>query len=357
MKRLLLILLFTFVFASVALAAEVGGLVYHDVNDTAASAYWQWFDWHDEALPGVRVELMGAESGQLTRTGADGRFSFLGVEPGSYLVDITFPAGEDPNCVSHNRAIRLPEAIREGHIKLVAFGDSNGVYGSNKPYPTWLAEYLTPLAETELFNLSVEGTTSWDWQPGGSLFENTLSPELADADVITFTLGGNDYLNYFGYPPYTPEQIWQLLQGLPTVYETMRANLESIIAEVRARAPQADLVYVIYPCFSNSEIWHQMLGEMWPWMRLGNFAMFSTIRHQMGEQSFLLLADVLGSFEPFEMIDAYLFDQIHPNDLGHEWYARQVFYSLGGVLVDADSTGLERQIALADDGAAGPRAW
>jgi lysophospholipase L1-like esterase len=329
------------------MAANISGLIYYDQNENAVTIHQQPFWWRDAGIADVPLQLIGPTGISRTRTGADGLFTFAGLPAGSYLLNPKINEDpEPPVCTSHNRARRLPRAIAEGRINLVVFGDSNGVYGSDYPYPYWLSQQLGEFADVSLTNLSISGSTTWEWLPGAYNFDEILEPRLADADLVVFTLGGNDFLTYFGFPPYDPQELWQKILNLPAVIAEMENSLLTIADTVHAINPDADIVYIMYPVFANSAYWQNMLGDMWWLMRIGNEIIFTQWRKFISQAPYLIIADIMGSFEIGQMITEYLFDEIHPNDLGHMYYADQVFLSLSGVRIGEDELGLDRMIAF-----------
>ncbi len=337
MRKLLISVVISFfclVWAGSAAAASIGGKLYWDANQNARTLNYQRHDWRDKPLADVYLEMLGPDYLRVSKTNDDGDFVFFDVPDGAYLVDVQLDDTREPVCTSHNQPHHLREAIDAGRIKMVAFGDSNSVFGSDKPYPQWVAEYLSNFAEVELTNVAVLGSQTIHWVPGGAFWGN-LEPLLADADLITFTLIGNDFWDHFGTPPFTWEELWAKIQSFPAVYEQALANISDIVEEIRSYNPDVDIVYVVYPIFSNSSLWRDLVGaEMWPLFRLVNAGIFGDIRRRESQNDELLLADMMGYFPLDLLLDEYLFDQIHPNDLGHRLYGEQVFAALGGAIIE-----------------------
>lgn len=328
--RRIFLVLFLLLAPAPATGGDVAGRLYRDADRNTLSTHQQPSWWSEEGLPGVPVQLLGSAGTRVADTTPSGYFWFPDVEEGSHLLQLGLPETPPPTCRSHNRSRRLPAAIAEGRIKLVAFGDSNGVLGSPRPYPDRLAERLQAFCPVTLANVSVPGSTSDEWLPGGPFFDGRLAPELADADVITFTLGGNDLLLADTRRP-LPERLLEVWY-----------NLLVIAVSIQAAHPDADLVYVTYPVFADSLLWEDLVGPiLWPTVRNLNYVVFYWLRAALAQMPSLLIADVLGSFTPGERVDDYLDDPIHPNDLGHQRYADEAFLALGGVIVrDAEPIGL-----------------
>jgi hypothetical protein len=86
MKRIAVVMLAgLFVMSSIPVAAQAGG----SIGGTATSA-------NNSVLSGVRVQLRNANTGQLagnTTSGTNGAWSFTGLNPGNYVVEIVDAAG------------------------------------------------------------------------------------------------------------------------------------------------------------------------------------------------------------------------------------------------------------------------
>ena len=80
----------------------------------------------------------------------------------------------------------------QGGERIVFIGDSLAVEAPPN-YPELLPEALGDRAPgVTTINLAEPGTTAADWSPGSPLFAERLLPELASADLVVVTLGGND---------------------------------------------------------------------------------------------------------------------------------------------------------------------
>lgn len=320
-------------------AKQITGVVYHDANKNAVSYYEQELDPVDVLLPDIDVYLL-SNSGELNTTTSDyGTFSFDDVGSETYLIDLGIKKSYD--CTSNNSPFRIAEAIREGHVDIVAIGDSIGTMGSDKPYPIRLAEHFQAIVDTTVKNLAVGGSASWDWLPGAptGYFDDRLVPELADADVLTITLGGNDLVPYApNEPPYDPiELIKNFLENPQYILEAI-PNIKEVIESVQEINPNCDVVYVVYPNFGNSSFIKDYIGELQPIVAYLMEAAMSIMRGEISKVKNIVIADMLGALGD-TWLDPYLVDAVHPSDAGHQLYADIIFLALGGVLIDDEKEG------------------
>jgi len=345
MKRVTFaIWLFSLMFCAVqiAAAASVSGVVYHDGNHNSQSQFEQSLDDQDVLLSDITVNLLDGVDEIFTVTGDNGAYSFDDVEPGTYLVEVEMD--NQYKCTTKNHPLRTPEAIREGAIHIVTIGDSIGAYGSDVLYPERLAEHFAGITDTTFNNQAVGGSTTIDWLPGsGGLFEERLVPALPDADVLTMTIGGNDLNAYvYGMPPY---DIWQIILNFidhPEYLLNILPNITTIIEAAREINPDFDFVFVLYPNFANSQTWNDLLGDLvHPIAIFGVHAGLGICRWWVGGSDDIVITDMMAAHGD-EMLDPYLLDEIHPNDAGHQKYADFIFQTLGGVIVEADDMGTER---------------
>ncbi|MDP8225113.1 MAG: SGNH/GDSL hydrolase family protein [Candidatus Lernaella stagnicola] len=346
-RNVFLIVVWVCVTAAVVSADDLQGAIYFDADANSISLYEQDFSGPDQGVDGVDVILFGHTNYAESVTAGGGGFEFSDVGPGRYLLHLD--VGGTHECVTNNRSLRLPFAVVEGDVKVVAFGDSNGVVGSDVPYPQHVTNYLGDFADAELDNQSIAGSLAREWVPGApeGYFDDNLLPAIADADVITFTLGGNDLLDHFGDPPFELADLLLALATFPPVFNEIKGDIEEIAAAVHAANPDADLVYLVYPVFANSELWAEVNGEdLIPMVRQLMTTIFGNMRVEFSDIPYLILADIMGSVSPEVMIDEFLYDDIHPNDAGHIWYANEVFKSLGGIIAGEEKATLERSFGF-----------
>jgi lysophospholipase L1-like esterase len=337
-SHLLCILALAAVMISACTDGPVDGVIYHDRDRSSLSEYVQAVGLLDARLPGIDVHLLNGQTEQHTVTALDGSFAFEQIEPGTYLIDLGIDASYETT--SNNRSLRLPAAVRQGEVHIVAIGDSVTSTGSEVLFCERLAHRISDMVPATFDNLAVHGSRSWDWLPGADrgYFEQRLAPVLPNADVLTMTLGANDldfYVPPEG-PPYDPFEILQrilehseyLLEALP--------NVVTLTQEILNRKPDCDIVYVIYWNVANSEVMAGILGELQP---LGSDLLdmgLAILRSEMADLERILLADIAGRLEG-TWIDPYLLDEKHPNDLGHQLHADVIFRALGGVVLPQDT--------------------
>ena len=338
-KRLMLKLkLFALLLAlpAVALAGNIGGLVYLDFDQSAESHLCQGLSLGDRVLSGVQIELNDGTTTQVKQTGIFGTYSFWNLPEGIYFVRPVLPNGYADT--SKNVPERVPEAIDEGHITILAIGDSLGKVGSQKPYPNWLEEHFSSLCDVTLYNEHAPGSRSWEWMPGDpkAYYENRVLPYAQDVDLIVITVGGNDadiYVEGMSWENYDIPQIVRNFFNDPHYVTEIFPRVRQLMDDLHAAAPQADIVYMIYPNYANSN---------WVAPPLGSFADFFhsllgwLLENQRGDFKdfdYLTIADQYEYWNGIAL-DPYLHDAIHFNDLGAEELARVMFHALGGVIPD-----------------------
>ena len=228
------------------LTPAVVGTIYQDNDLSDESIYNAGFDTAiDAPLPGIVLSLISAEDERTFLSCDDGSFATGNLPDGTYLLS---PALDlDQHTSSKNLPRRLPEAVREGQLTIVTFGDSVPVEGSSYLFPARLADLLAPLAEITNHNVAVGGTTSQDWVPGTNLFENTLVPRLEGADVIIISLGGNDVLVYANNAMASGGGIMAAVDGFNDFLLELLDTVYTIAHEIRNHNPTVDIVYCLYP--------------------------------------------------------------------------------------------------------------
>ena len=284
----------------------------------------------DTALGGETVNLLtwgGVEWSATTCEGGD--YGFSDLANGTYLIAPDLDARE---CQSRNCPRKLAQAVRNGSIKLVTMGDSVPVQGDQPTFPDRLAALLGGLAEVDNRNIAVGGTLSTHWLPGTTYCENTLLPEVADADVLVISVGGNDILNYVNNVFSGGGMGGDLVGGAMELVVEIVDNVMATVGAVREVNPDIDIVYCLYPNYGEAT-------NTSPWDLVGNFLgketmiqLLDTARGAIPYGSGLVLADMYAAFEGLPL-DDYLFDMLHFNHAGATLYAEVIFQSLGGVFV------------------------
>ncbi len=224
---------------------------------------------------------------------------------------------------------RLADPLRGGE-RVVFIGDSLPV---TTP-PTYADRLPAAIADrapgVEVVNLAEPGSTSSDWLPGSELFGERLDPELAAADIVVVTLGGNDLQAELGgvdgLAALSRAGSVEALGGFVEVRDELEENLGRTFRRIRELAPQARVVYVSYPDYSLAKAWRREGG------RLGALAL------RLGLGELLGAAEASGPDVVVDMLDAtagsdvdsLLADPEHLGPLGHELYARRLARALTG---------------------------
>ncbi|MDP8222303.1 MAG: hypothetical protein P9L99_03005 [Candidatus Lernaella stagnicola] len=336
MKRTLIsmFLFLLIVFTPAAAQDTIEGVVYHDADQSSRSVYFQDISGEDAVLPGISVYLMDGETEIEAITDEFGEYLFESITPGTYFVDVGLRGYES---TSNNHAKRVPDAIREGYLNMVAFGDSIGVYGGEHQYPERFEWIMEDLVEIDLHNIHVGGSRSWEWLPGDekAYWEERLVPLLSDADLVTFTLTGNDLDAYVeGMQP--PYDMWQIVLNFiehPEYALEAVPRLREILANVVAINDECDVVFIVYPNFANSTIIQSYTGDFLQPVAAWIFEIALGLERQAAADTTDVSVTDMITFYGDTWLDDYLVDEVHPSDLGSQDYAEQLFKALGGVII------------------------
>ncbi|MCB9542475.1 MAG: SGNH/GDSL hydrolase family protein [Myxococcales bacterium] len=310
----------------------VNGWLYHDDDASDRSRYAFEISDADRVFEGDVLRLLGPGGEVEPALCADGSYAFDGLGDGVYLVIAEPPAGE--LCSQRNCPGRFARALAAGQAKMVTFGDSIAVVGTagTTLFPDRVVELFAPLGDIDNRNVAIGGSTSEDWLPGGQPFERNLRPELADADLIVVTLGGNDVMQYIASFGGIPADIPAAIEGAREVVRQVIVNVEVILAEIRTVNADADILYILYADYTQATgnaIWGLVGGLLGRETLQG---VLELARDSMPEEPHLVLADMFGAAQGLPLHD-YLEDPLHFNNRGHTLYAEEVFVALGGVLV------------------------
>lgn len=256
----------------------------------------------------------------------DGRFRVrAGISP--FFVDVMAPRA----VTTANDTAFLVDALAEGDVNMVVFGDSIPVYGPVPWFPNVLRDKFKVYGDVTLTNVAIAGTRSLDWKPGTHNFEQKLRPELSQADLVVFSLGGNDLRDFA--EGLDPANISERIGELTPLIDEIETNLAEIISEVRVEAPNADIVWILYPNYARTEYWGSLLGDyQGAGITLLNNQLTS-VRRTMSQED-IVLADMLAATKDADL-DALLSDPLHLSVPGHAFYAAEIFKTLGGVETDA----------------------
>ena len=131
------------------------------------------------------------------------------------------------------------------------------------------------------------------------------------------------------------------LDDVSALIEQIKENLSATISAIRERAPEADLVWIVYPNYAMSSAWGEIAGEYQGAAELFLESQLKIIREEMADVSGLMLMDMFGAVEKGK-IDSLLLDELHLNAQGHEFYAEELFRALGGVnLAEAEEVDVQ----------------
>jgi lysophospholipase L1-like esterase len=299
----------------------------------------------DAPIGGLEVSLFGPGLEETVSTCMDGRAAFGPLEDGAYLLVPDFPEGD---CMTKNCVRRLPEAIRAGGVKIVTFGDSVPVIGDAPMFPSRLATLLGDITDVNNTNIAIGGTTSHNWLPGTPNFENTLIPQISDADVIMVSLGGNDLLAFIQANAANLGNIAALVEDVKAEVNAILSRLITIVDAIREQNNTADIVYLLYPDYSRADM--DMM-----WALVNQFVgaetvreVLETARDSLDASEDVILVDVFGSTQGTD-VNTILADSLHFNDIGQTLYAEEIFKTLGGVLVGPSPLGGQPRTPLGTD--------
>ncbi len=319
------------------------GTVFFDTDGNSDSFYQQSIGEADAPLEGVTVSLrLPGEQWQTRTTCPDGNFAFGGLAGGLAISTIEIPEAIYPSTA--NAPARFPEAIDEGAITILTFGDSVPAFGAQPFFPDRLADMLDPFAVVHSINVAVPGTATSDWLPSTNRFKQTLLPLLPEADVVVISLGGNDMNYWVGYDNVTLEEALQLASEFPVIMQQVRDNLDLIFDAVHQANPSADIVYLIYPNYAVSTFWKNLAPDYIG--LIGN-----ALKNELGKtrkyfsRPGMTLVDMLGA-TPLIDLDACLSDPLHLSETGTIVWARQIFLALGGLDFSPPELGTVRNTGL-----------
>ena len=301
-----------------------------------------------------------------TTTDDTGTFCFDGLADGTYVLD-AMPATGSWSVSSASQGTRLPRAIGEGQIDLVVFGDSIPVTydtdslpeadpdASSVLFPALLQqklEKLVPNDQVTSRNIAISGSNSSQWLPGSVNYNTKLKPLLAQADVVVFTLGGNDLLEFYQtLGVVTQDQLSNVLARFDAEVARIRANIKLLVDGIRGDNPNVDIVWQLYPNYATSDTWKVLIEQSAPGLAqlvattLGS--KLSGIRTDLAHYNGLMIWDMFEATAG-EDISGLLADFLHANPRGHERYARELFYVLGGVEVRGGQVVVEERKRLSN---------
>ena len=334
--------------ASPARAQNVAGGVFDDLNRNGVQ------DFGEPALANVPVTLFGGDGtiDLLTTTAGDGSYSFnvasgldllLDVEPGDPWRESFQDLGGDPDPIPDWPQGRrrpgagsflvnnLRAATQVQPFVHVALGDSIA-YGFNLcDSISGQNDYVTPLTarldaatvHAILNKLAVVGYETKDLlipTQSGTVFD-AIS---AGADLVSISIGGNDYLNNDGNGPLTAANL-----------VAARQNLQEILSTLETGLPDADVVLnTVYDNKGGSDAFHNLWGPVWD----------ETLRDvAWGQLRRVCIAEIWPDYDHLDPVSSVHYgeknlicsffglDAIHPKKNGYQLHQQKVWQGIGGV--------------------------
>ncbi|MDR6225017.1 GDSL-type esterase/lipase family protein [Desmospora profundinema] len=223
---------------------------------------------------------------------------------------------QEPLVVSNvNILSKLREVAGEKEsLQYLVLGDSvaRGL-GSGKAVPHGYSSLVVKgLGEEEripleLSNQGVSGQTSERLLQ--SLEQTEIREQVADADLISLTIGGNDLLK----EALRQNNPVRVLSNFEHIQQTYNSNLDQILKEIRTLNPDAPILLTsLYNPISPSEPYYGMSNKL---LRQWNLGMKKTAYHYP-------LTHVVDVYDRLRTAQGeWLHDEIHPNEQGYRLIA------------------------------------
>ena len=334
--------------AASASAQNVGGVVFEDLNRNGVQ------DFGEPALANVPVTLFGSDGtiDSTVTTAADGSYSFsvasgldlvLDVQPGDPWRESFQDLGGDPDPIPDwPQGRRRPgagnflvsnlrvatQAIPFLHVGL---GDSIGFGFNLCDSPNGQNDYVTPLTKrldaaavhAILSKLAVPGYETKDLliaSQSGSVFDAIN----AGANLVSISIGGNDFLNDDGNTVATAANI-----------VAARQNLQEILSTLETGLPSADVVLnTVYDNKGGSNAFHNLWAPIWD----------ETLRDAAwGQMQRVEIAEIWPDYDHLDPVSSVHYgeknlicsffglDGIHPKKIGYQLHEQKVWQGIGGV--------------------------
>ncbi len=338
---------------SVASGQVLTGLVFEDIDRDGVH------DPGEPVLPDVPVILYGADGSVdvQTLTDANGIYSFNAGTGAEYVLDLKpgaelrmsfqdlgadpdpipdFPQGRRRPGVLQNLVENLRLSSPAAPIVHVALGDSIA-YGFNLcDSPSGQNDYVTPFTgrldaagSASLDKLAVLGQETRDLLDAGN--SGSLYAAIQrSADLVTISIGGNDFLSSDGNEAATAANL-----------VAARQNLQEILSTLVSRLPYADIVLnTVYDNEDGDDSFHNRWGPIWnqalrdvAWgqrRRIGIAEIWPDYSHldpatntKLGEM------DLICWF--------FGLDAIHPTRTGYDLHEHKLWQGAGGLQMAAGS--------------------
>lgn len=307
----------------------VVGRMYDDENRSDVSAFLGAYEAEEDApIEGAAVQLLGTDRD--TETDAEGVFRFGGVEDGQYVVAPEFP---EATCARKNCAPHFLAALAAGEATILTIGDSIPVIGDEPLFPARVARLLEDVADVTDNNVAVAGSTSTQWLPGAMHYEQRVVPNVADADLMIISIGGNDILQYAGNPALLGD-IPAAIQGARELVIEIAMNVRTTIEAARELNPELDVAFCLYVNYAQAQtnqFWSLAKGLLGEEEITG---ILELARQVLPADEGVVLVDLFEAAQDVDVDSILLMgDALHFNDVGQTLYAETIFETLGGVLV------------------------
>jgi len=310
---------------------DIQGSIYLDDDLDARSFYSQGpEDGEDTPLVDHEVSLISGADVRTVLSCDQGNFGFADVEDGTYIIEAK--REQDWFVSSSSQGLRFAEAVREGSVKVLVFGDSVPAFGPEPWFPERFKTIVNDLAEVELQNVAVPGSTSVQWLPGANFYRSRLAGNVEDVDLIVFSLGGNDLYEFASTDLNANGDVNELQAKFEVEIEKVKVNILQIITTLREANPDADIVWLLYPNYARSEQWEEIAGDFIDIVETLLRRTLIGIRKDISHHERFLMWDIFAATSE-EDLTSMLVDPLHLNDKGHEFYAQELFKLLGGVVV------------------------
>ena len=316
---------------------QITGEVYADTDLSSRSRFVHGERANDQPLADHPLLLLGADDLVLMgQSCSGGTFGLDGLEDGFYVLGASPTSGRFS--ASSSQGNRFVEAVSEGGVDVVVFGDSIPKWGPEPWFPDRLEATLDSIVEADVRNVALPGTQTLDWLPDTLSYEDSLKPLLTEADVVIFSLGGND-LYEFATTNLDTSDLGATLTEFDRVIAEVIVNLKQIVTEIRSDNPTADIVWMLYPNYAYSTAWSALAPDAFTLSIVQNLLAqkLSEIRAELAHHEGMLIWDTFALTNPL-FIDDYLIDELHLNAAGHELWARELFMMLGGVVIEGGAS-------------------
>lgn len=334
-------------------AQSIDGALFHDLDRDGVR------DPGEPLLAGRSVTLYGADGSfdVTVTTGADGRFSFAAATGAQYVLDVAagadwrfayqplagdpdpipdYPQGRRRPALLDSLASHLRASSSAAPLVHVALGDSVG-YGFNLcDSPGGKNDYVTPLTTVKLDRAgaaalqkeAVPGYTTFDLlTPGlnGAIFDAIA----ANAQLVTISIGGNDFLADDGDPVATAANL-----------VSARKNLQELLSTLESELPDADIILnTVFDNEGGNDAFHNQWGPIF------NQALRDVA---WGQRRRVAIAEIWPDYEHLDpwsgqvvgeddlICQFFGLDGIHPKKRGYDLHEEKVWQGIGGVTGDAD---------------------